>query len=203
VFNIYPFFSPSCFRGYGDDDKGFYAVYKELFIQLANEDRDFYEEGLSIPEFGQSDSDYDEVVAPFYSFWMSYCTPRSFVWCEEHDTREATHRQVRRAMEKENKKLRDKAKKERNETVRKLVSLIKKKDKRVEAQRIIAEQKAQEVQQKLKEKREADRLRQIEQVKNYVEPEWSKTAEEKLMRDKKKKSKINTLSKKIKTFQFY
>jgi DnaJ homolog subfamily A member 5 len=49
---------------------------------------------------------------------MSYCSPRSFVWTEKYDTREATDRNVRRAMEKENKKFRDKAKKERNEEIR-------------------------------------------------------------------------------------
>ena len=63
-------------------------------------------------------NDLIKAVNQFYAFWQSYCTPRSFVWVEEHDTREAQDRQVRRAMEKENKKLRDKAKKERNEDVR-------------------------------------------------------------------------------------
>jgi hypothetical protein len=59
-----------------------------------------------------------QVVGPFYAFWMSYCTPRSFVWAEQYDTREANDRQVRRAMDKENKKFKDKAKKERNEEIR-------------------------------------------------------------------------------------
>ena len=61
---------------------------------------------------------YKLVVGPFYAFWMSYCTPRSFVWAEQYDTREANDRQVRRAMDKENKKFKDKAKKERNEEIR-------------------------------------------------------------------------------------
>jgi DnaJ family protein A protein 5 len=74
-----------------------------------------------IPDFGDSKSSYEEVVAPFYSFWLSYCTPRSFVWCEKHDTRDAGDRYVRRIMEKENKKLRDKAKKERNEEIRVII----------------------------------------------------------------------------------
>ena len=98
--------------------KGFYSVYRDMFATLAEEDRQFYPEDIVIPEFGDSASNYDEVVAPFYSFWLSYCTPRSFVWCEKHDTREAGDRYVRRIMEKENKKLIDKAKKERNEEIR-------------------------------------------------------------------------------------
>lgn len=43
---------------------------------------------------------------------------RSYVWKEEHDVREAYDRRVRRIMEQENKKSRDKAKKERNEEIR-------------------------------------------------------------------------------------
>lgn len=89
-----------------------------MFAHIAEEDRNHYESETEIPEFGDSTSDYDAVVGPFYSFWSSYCTPRSFVWMEKHDTREAGERYVRRAMEKENKKLRDKAKKERNEEIR-------------------------------------------------------------------------------------
>ena len=89
-----------------------------MFSKIADEDRQHYDEEVDIPEFGDSKSDYDTIVAPFYSFWLSYCTPRSFVWCEKHDVRDANDRYVRRVMEKENKKLKDKAKKERNEEVR-------------------------------------------------------------------------------------
>ena len=57
-------------------------------------------------------------VGHFYGYWESYCTAKSYVWTEKYDTREAPNRQVRRLMEQDNKKLRDKAKKERNEEVR-------------------------------------------------------------------------------------
>ena len=59
-----------------------------------------------------------QVVGKFYGYWESYCTAKSYVWTEKYDTREAPNRQVRRLMEQDNKKLRDKAKKERNEEVR-------------------------------------------------------------------------------------
>jgi len=54
----------------------------------------------------------------FYAYWESYCTCKSYVWREKFDTREAPNRQIRRLMEQDNKKLRDKAKRERNEEVR-------------------------------------------------------------------------------------
>ena len=59
-----------------------------------------------------------QVVGAFYGFWESYCTKKSYVWAEKYDTREAPNRQVRRLMEQDNRKLREKAKKERNEQVR-------------------------------------------------------------------------------------
>lgn len=94
-------------------------MYRDVFARLAEEDKPHYDDNKADPpEFGDANSDYDTVVGPFYAFWSAYCTPRSFVWVEKHDTREATDRYVRRLMEKENKKLRDKAKKERNEEIR-------------------------------------------------------------------------------------
>ena len=59
-----------------------------------------------------------QVVGPFFAYWESYCTSKSYVWAEKYDTREAPNRQIRRLMEQDNKKLRDKAKKERNEEIR-------------------------------------------------------------------------------------
>lgn len=59
-----------------------------------------------------------QIVGPFYAYWSNYCTLRSYVWKEEHDVREAYDRRVRRIMEQENKKARDKAKKERNDEIR-------------------------------------------------------------------------------------
>ena len=119
---ILPNFTIYCFSLFTVFFKGFYTVYREMFAQLAEEDRPYYDESVetdwSIPSFGRSDSDYETVVAVFYAFWSAYCTPRSFVWCEKHDTREAGDRYIRRQMDKENKKLRDAGKKKRNEEIR-------------------------------------------------------------------------------------
>jgi DnaJ family protein A protein 5 len=59
TFNVYPYFSPTCFRGFEDDEKGFYTIYREMFTKIAEEDRPYYDEGVKIPEFGDSTSDYD------------------------------------------------------------------------------------------------------------------------------------------------
>lgn len=99
--------------------QGFYTVYTEAFFLIAKEDIKFMtDKDADIPEFGASDSSYEEVVHPFYGYWQSYSTSRSFVWKETYDTRDAPNRRIARLMEKDNKKLRDAAKKEWNEEVR-------------------------------------------------------------------------------------
>ena len=67
---------------------------------------------------GNSQSDYDDVVHAFYAFWQSYFTRKPYYWVDKYDLRDAPNRRVQRLMEKENKKLRDAAKKQRNETVK-------------------------------------------------------------------------------------
>ena len=81
--------------------------------------------------FGRSDSP-DEVWQEFYNFFSAYVTTRSYSWLDKYDVR-GENRRIQRLAEKENKKFRDPAKKERNELVRTLVLSIKKRDKRFQA----------------------------------------------------------------------
>ena len=59
-----------------------------------------------------------QVVQPFYAHWQSYCTRKTYTWLDKYDIRQGPNRWTVRQMEKENKKIRDKARKERNEEVR-------------------------------------------------------------------------------------
>jgi hypothetical protein len=34
--DVYPYFSPSCYKGFGDDPKGFYGVYAEVRLLSRN-----------------------------------------------------------------------------------------------------------------------------------------------------------------------
>jgi len=132
--DLFQYFSSSCYSGFSDDESGFYGVYNEVFNILAKEDMDFIDDedsDFEIPSFGKSVDDYETVVGPFYAYWTSYNTPRSYTWLDKYDTRQGENRWVKRKMEAENKKVRDKAKKERNEVVRNLVQFVRKRDKRV------------------------------------------------------------------------
>lgn len=63
-------------------------------------------------------------------------------------------------MEKENKKIRDRARKEKNELVRQLVAFIRKRDKRVQAHRRLVEEQNAEKARKAEEMRRQQKLKQ-------------------------------------------
>lgn len=173
--NVFPYFCSSCFKGYGNDPKGFYTVYDEVFKKLAAEESEYMtEDDPEIPQFGKSDSNYEDVVAPFYSYWMAYSTKKSYSWLDPFDTREAPNRKVGKLIEKENKKVRDKAKKERNDEIRNLVKFVRKRDKRVEAWSKVLEEKAKENLKKSEEHRRKKIMERKSELENYTESEWSK-----------------------------
>lgn len=119
--DVFQYFTVSCFKGYGDDDGGFYTVYREVFEKIAAEDAEFMddeEELYHIPKFGNSQSNYEEVVGPFYAYWSAYCTKRTYTWLCPYDIKEIKDRRILREIEKDMKKIVQKAKRERNEQVR-------------------------------------------------------------------------------------
>ncbi|KAK2117728.1 DnaJ sub C member 21 [Saguinus oedipus] len=160
------YFTVTCYSGYGDDEKGFYTVYRNVFEMIAKEELEsvLEQEADDFPTFGDSQSDYDTVVHPFYAYWQSFCTQKNFAWKEEYDTRQASNRWEKRAMEKENKKIRDKARKEKNELVRQLVAFIRKRDKRVQAHRKLVEEQNAEKARKAEEMRRQQKLKQAKCV---------------------------------------
>jgi len=167
--DIFQYFTSSCYSGFGDDEKGFYFVYREVFNSLAAEDAEFIDadedDEEEFPSFGKSDDEYETVVGPFYAFWSSYSTARSFSWLDKYDTRQGENRWVKRKMEAENKKIRDKARKEKNEAVRNLVSFVRKRDKRVAEY----SKKLQERAEENKKKTEEFHRRQREERKKLFE----------------------------------
>ncbi|XP_015263299.1 PREDICTED: dnaJ homolog subfamily C member 21 [Gekko japonicus] len=172
--DILRFFTVTCYSGYGDDEKGFYAVYRHVFEMIAKEEMESMpeEDAEEFPSFGDSQSDYDMVVHCFYAHWQSFCTRKNFAWTEEYDTRQASNRWEKRAMEKENKKTRDKARKERNELVRELVAFIRKRDRRVQAHRKLLEEQNAEKAKKVEELRRQQKLKQAKLAEQYKEQSW-------------------------------
>jgi len=176
--NVYQYFNSSCFKGYNDGEKGFYTVYRQVFETISAEDKPFMDtEDCEVPQFGSSDSSYEEVVHNFYAYWQSYCTAKTYSWVDKFDLCDARKsgggRQIIRAMEKENKKLRDQHKKLRNEEVRELVAFVRKRDKRVQAQKKILEERKIEKAKRAEELRRQQVLERNKSLENYKESEWA------------------------------
>ncbi|XP_014473656.1 PREDICTED: dnaJ homolog subfamily C member 21 [Dinoponera quadriceps] len=175
--NLFPYFSTMCFEGYGDDENGFYTVYRTVFEKLAREDQEFAQDSESeveMPGFGNSRSLYEEVVHNFYAYWQSYSTKRTFAWLNPFDLRNAPNRRVFRFAEKENRKVQDKARRQRNEQVRNLVAFVRKRDKRVQAHAAKLAERARENVRKVEERKKAQVLERQRLLREHTESEWSK-----------------------------
>ena len=132
--DLMPYFASNCFRGFEDDDGGFFGVYGKLFAALDSQEQSASlaanrEKFANGPPFGSQHDDWNGVKA-FYDHWTSFSTMKTFAWADEYNLGEADNRKVRRLMEEENRKLRKNEVKEFNDTVRQLVGFVKKRDKR-------------------------------------------------------------------------
>ncbi|GMJ00044.1 hypothetical protein like AT1G74250 [Hibiscus trionum] len=182
--DLFSFFSNTVYSGYSDKGRGFYKVYSELFSKIYANEIDFARKlglGLDIvkeaPLMGNLESPYAQVTA-FYNYWLGFSTVMDFVWVDEYDVMAGPNRKSRRVMEEENKKLRKKAKREYNETVRGLAEFVKKRDKRVIDMGV---KRKEEMERKKEEERERKKKLEEERlarIKAYEEPEWAKVEEE-------------------------
>ena len=172
--DLMKYFDPSVYKGYGSNPEGFYAVYSWVFKKIYEEDDPYRdEEHVSFcPDFGSADTLYTDGVKDFYNYWQNFCTLKSYVWHEKYDIRQAANRPTLRLMEKENKKLRDAARRNRNEEVRALAAFVKKRDKRVRAYI----KQLEEREKALKEASEKKRIEQIKEkqrkLEEYEEQDW-------------------------------
>jgi DnaJ homolog subfamily A member 5 len=106
--------------------QGFYTVFRTLFATLDREEesaaRESGEDYSPYPSFGDSKSGPKTEVRRFYSAWLGFSTVKSFSWRDQWRYTEAPDRRVKRAMEKDNKRLRDAGRREFSDTVKVLSS---------------------------------------------------------------------------------
>ncbi|KAL1216773.1 DNAJ JJJ1-like protein [Cardamine amara subsp. amara] len=182
--DLFAFFSATVYSGYSDTGKGFYKVYFDVFNSVyLNEIKFARMLGLGLdsvreaPIMGNLESPYAQVTA-FYNYWLGFCTVMDFCWVDEYDVMAGPNRKSRRVMEEVNKKLRKTAKKEYNETVRRLAEFVKKRDKRVIDMMV---KKNAEMEKKKEEERERKKKMErekMERAMNYEEPDWAKAQDE-------------------------
>jgi DnaJ homolog subfamily A member 5 len=166
VVDLWPYFSPSCCSGPDDGPKGFFTVYRSLFDELVGSETRQRDTEVSLddepaPGFKDGSASSRDVFS-FYNYWTAFTTKMSFSWEDKYNPNDAQNRQVRRAIEKENKKFRDAARKKYNETVRALVSCIRKRDPRVQRYELEASEKKKEDERKRAEQKLDEQLRRKE-----------------------------------------
>ncbi|KAK0566448.1 hypothetical protein OC861_003226 [Tilletia horrida] len=174
------------------DESGFFGTYRRLFERLADEEKaamraktiDFDPD--LFPSFGYSHTPYapgkDEEatvhqmpVREFYKVWSNFLSEKSFVWMDNYQTSQAPDRNVKRLMEKENKRIRDQARREYNDTVRALVAHIRKRDPRFKAhQDVQADNASANKARREAEAKQAAAERQ-RAAQEYVAQDWQRT----------------------------
>ncbi|KNE60183.1 hypothetical protein AMAG_05602 [Allomyces macrogynus ATCC 38327] len=184
------YFSSGIHSGFNDRADGFYAIYRNLFAQLFQEElaaRDYAARDDVValhPDwyrvtFGDTKAD-KATVDLFYGLWDGFATVKSFSWRDKWDLRNAPDRRIRRLMEKENKKLRETERREYVDTVKKLVDFIKKRDPRVKAFAEQAAQERQARQQQHLENLKKMKAAQAQAASDYVEQDWARVDYSKL-----------------------
>lgn len=96
------------------DEEDFYAAHSACFVKYAR-----WSAKQPVPELGNADTPIETVDA-FYKFWYEFKSERDYSFLDE-DTKEATCRDEKRHMDKENKKQRQEKKRMEHSGIRKLV----------------------------------------------------------------------------------
>lgn len=133
-----------------------------------------------------------EYVNEFYSFWYEFKSWRNFAYMDEEDPEKAESREERRWMERENKHMRQKRKKDEIQRIRSIVELAFNNDVRLKKFREEQKQKKLEIkrakefaaQEKEQEKK---KLLELERQKKEQEEQEAKA---KALKEKKEKEKL-------------
>ncbi|CAG8449069.1 7102_t:CDS:2 [Acaulospora colombiana] len=170
------FFSVGCYRGFDNSTKGFYAVYQSIFAKLAEEESEAFAYGQgddedfhSFPSFGDINMSGDS-IKNFYNSWLNFATRKSFIWFDKHRLSEAPDRRIKKIMEKENKKSRDSARREYNDTVRR--------DPRYKEYLSAMERRKEEQATSVKLRAAQDRAEYLAKLQEYREQEWTKVEDD-------------------------
>ena len=172
VDDLMTFFDPSVFKGYGDDPKGFYSVYRDLFAFLEDLEAEECDNPAkyNYTSFGSKNSPFEPSLKLFYDKFLHFSSIRAFYEADNYDDGYAENRRHRRAIGKENQKFRDAMRREYTDTVRNLAAWVRKRDPRWQAYQ--KERTAQRLQAEARRKEE-NAKRRAEMADNYVAPEWA------------------------------
>eukprot|EP00759_Apiculatamorpha_spiralis_P057129 PhF_6_TR8458/c0_g1_i1/m.13208/K09506/DNAJA5; DnaJ homolog subfamily A member 5 len=156
---FYPYFQDDCFDGsFTTKPKGFFTVYGAVFQDILQE-----ESRNDLPLFGDMGTSADDVL-DFYESWCGYYTKKDFARCDKYREQDAQSRLERRAMQRENQKLRNAAQVAYVTTVRMVVKHAMEKDPRVGMAHLEKRQRREEQLQAAEEKRKEQLRKAAEEL---------------------------------------
>ncbi|KAH6913265.1 hypothetical protein BKA70DRAFT_1384180, partial [Coprinopsis sp. MPI-PUGE-AT-0042] len=176
------FLDASIWSGFHDGENGFFFIYRNLFSHLQSEEAMFGSDA-DFPSFGYSTwpwstemkkrIDADGAAREFYTVWGNFATEKDFAWVEQWKLSEAPDRRVRRLMEKDNKKARDDARREYNDTVRTLIKFLRRRDPRFAK---YAKEQAEVAASKQSQSQASSSTQRANLADAYVEQSWQKVS---------------------------
>ncbi|KAL4268275.1 DnaJ-domain-containing protein [Pleurotus pulmonarius] len=176
VRHLAQFFDTTKWSDLDDGDNSFFTIYRNLFHRLASEEAMFTDHA-EFPSFGYSTwpwaaekNDSPEAARHFYNGWMNFATSKDFAWMDQWNLSEAPDRRIRRAMEKDNKKARDNARREYNDTIRSLTKFLRKRDPRYKAYLAVRTQASTQP----AASGTSTPKKQVNSSADYVEQDWQK-----------------------------
>lgn len=162
----------------------FYKIFLQVFKNNSRWSKEW-----PVPEMGGPDTPQKE-VNEFYSFWYDFKSWRNFAYMDEEE--QADNREERRWLERENRRMRQKRKKDEIQRVRNIVELAYQNDPRIKLFKNAEKQKKLELKQakeQAAQEKEKQRLEELEREKKLKEEEELE-AKEKATREKKEKEKL-------------
>eukprot|EP01097_Dermamoeba_algensis_P008999 TRINITY_DN61_c0_g1_i1.p1 TRINITY_DN61_c0_g1~~TRINITY_DN61_c0_g1_i1.p1 ORF type:complete len:525 (+),score=197.58 TRINITY_DN61_c0_g1_i1:357-1931(+) len=141
--------------------KNFYQLFGPVFVRNSK-----WSLIQPAPLLGDEKTPWEKVEA-FYDFWFSFKSWRDFPQDDEYDPADASSRDERRWMERQNERIRAKSRKEEHARITRLIDLAYRKDPRVAQQKLKEKedkqrQKKERKEQIRKQKEEAERQLQLE-----------------------------------------
>uniref|UniRef100_A0A336MKF7 DnaJ homolog subfamily C member 2 n=1 Tax=Culicoides sonorensis TaxID=179676 RepID=A0A336MKF7_CULSO len=158
-------------------EKDFYGVLSKQF-----ELNKRWSEKKKVPPFGDDTSDR-ATVEKFYDFWYNFQSWREYSYLDEEDKDKGQDREERRWIEKQNKQIRAKRKKEESARIRALVDLAYNNDPRIvrfkkeDKERKLAAKRAKQTEAQAKKAEEERAIREAELAKQKAEEAEQKRIE--------------------------
>ncbi|XP_046841281.1 dnaJ homolog subfamily C member 2-like isoform X2 [Xenia sp. Carnegie-2017] len=176
----------------------FYQVFTPVFQSNAR-----WSSRQPVPDLGNEESTFEE-VDDFYKFWYDFESWREFSYLDEEEKEKGESREERRWMEKQNRAMRQKRKKEETTRVRTLVDNCYACDPRLkkfrleEKERKLAEKKAKEDAARLAAEEQEKRRQEAAEAERILRQKEEEEAKEKAQAVKKEKDKLKNALKKEK-----